>query len=248
MESSLAGKVALVTGGSRGIGRAMCLDLAQAGAAVAVNYVIRQDAAEEVAGRIRVAGGQAMTVRANVGAPAEAAAMVEAVERQLGRLDILVNNAGVWRSGKLPDLEPEVWREMIDVNLGGLYNVTRPAIAGMIERRWGRIVCVSSVVGLLGWQGDCAYATVKAGVIGFARSMAKELARHNITCNVVVPGFVDTDMMTGLPDKAREMLIGLNVFKESVPPEEVASAVTFLVAGPRNVTGHVLTVDGAWSL
>lgn len=244
----LSNRVALVTGGSRGIGRAICLDLARAGAAVAVNYVSHPEAAEGVVTTIEKEGGRAIAVRASIGAPAEVEAMIEEINARFGHLDILVMNGGIWRGAPLHKLAPETWWEVINTNLGGLYYVTRAALPGMMERRWGRIVCVSSVVGLVGWPGDCAYGTVKAGMIGFARSLAKEVAKYDITVNVIVPGYVQTDMTAAVSEQGREVMKNLSLFKEAVPPEEVAAGVTFLVSGPKNVTGHILTVDGGLSL
>ena len=241
----LDGKIALVTGGSRGIGRAIALRLAEEGAKVAINYAGNQTAAEEVKAIIEQHGGTAMIVQTDVSDSAAAAEMVARVHEELGGLDILVNNAGITRDTLLVRMKDEDFDAVINTNLKGIYACTKAAAKFMTKQRSGRIVNLSSVVGEIGNIGQTNYAAAKAGVIGFSKAAAKELAARHVTVNVVAPGFIDTDMTAVLKDSIRERLI------ESIPlgalgkPEHVADAVLFLVSDAASyITGQVLNVDG----
>ena len=241
----LDGKIALVTGGSRGIGRAIALRLAGEGAKVAVNYAGNQTAAEEVKAIIEQHGGTAMIVQTDVSDSMAATEMVARVHEELGGLDILVNNAGITRNTLLLRMKDEDFDAVINTNLKGIYACTKAAAKFMTKQRSGRIVNLSSVVGEIGNVGQTNYAAAKAGVIGFSKAAAKEFASRNVTVNVVAPGFIDTDMTAVLKDSIREKLI------EEVPlgalgkPEHVADAVLFLVSDAASyITGQVLNVDG----
>ena len=241
----LDGKIALVTGGSRGIGRAIALRLAEEGAKVAINYAGNQTAAEEVKAIIEQHGGTAMIVQTDVSDSTAAAEMVARVHEELGGLDILVNNAGITRDTLLVRMKDEDFDAVINTNLKGIYACTKAAAKFMTKQRSGRIVNLSSVVGEIGNIGQTNYAAAKAGVIGFSKAAAKELAARHVTVNVVAPGFIDTDMTAVLKDSIREKLI------EGIPlgalgkPEHVADAVLFLVSDAASyITGQVLNVDG----
>ena len=203
----LEGKVALVTGGSRGIGRAIALKLAGEGAAVAINYAGNAKAAEEVKASIEAAGGKAMVVQADVSSAEAVDAMVEAVVNELGGIDILVNNAGITRDGLLMRMKEADWDAVINTNLKGVFYCTKAVSKLMMKKRSGRIVNMASVVGLTGNAGQANYAAAKSGVIGFTKSMAKELASRGITVNMVAPGYIETDMTAVLSDKVREAMI-----------------------------------------
>ena len=241
----LDGEIALVTGGSRGIGRAIALRLAEEGAKVAINYAGNQTAAEEVKAIIEQHGGTAMIVQTDVSDSTAAAEMVARVHEELGGLDILVNNAGITRDTLLVRMKDEDFDAVINTNLKGIYACTKAAAKFMTKQRSGRIVNLSSVVGEIGNIGQTNYVAAKAGVIGFSKAAAKELAARHVTVNVVAPGFIDTDMTAVLKDSIREKLI------EGIPlgalgkPEHVADAVLFLVSDAASyITGQVLNVDG----
>ena len=246
---SLKGNVALVTGGSRGIGRAVCLELARQGAAVAVNYAGNSAAAEETVQLCRALGVEAETFRADVADPAACDALVAAVKERFGRLDILVNNAGIARDGLLMTAKEEDFSQTLDTNLKGAYFCTKAAAKVMLRQKYGRIVCLSSVVGLRGNPGQTAYAASKAGVIGLVKAAAKELAGRDITVNAVAPGFIETDMTAVLPEKAKAAMLGTIPKGRPGSPEEVARAVAFF-AGPEcaYITGQVLCVDGGMAV
>ncbi len=246
---SLKGNVALVTGGSRGIGRAVCLELARQGAAVAVNYAGNSAAAEETVEQCRALGVEAEAFRADVADPAACDALIAAVKERFGRLDILVNNAGIARDGLLMTAKEEDFSQTLDTNLKGAYFCTKAAAKVMLRQKYGRIVCLSSVVGLRGNPGQTAYAASKAGVIGLVKAAAKELAGRDITVNAVAPGFIETDMTAVLPEKAKAAILGTIPKGRPGSPEEVARAVAFF-AGPEcaYITGQVLCVDGGMAV
>ena len=246
---SLEGNVALVTGGSRGIGRAVCVELARRGAAVAVNYGGSAAAAEETVALCRALGVEAEAFQADVSHPAACDALVAAVKERFGRLDILVNNAGISRDGLLMTAKEEDFAKTLDVNLKGAYFCTRAAAKVMLRQKYGRIVCLSSVVGLRGNPGQTAYAASKAGVLGLVKAAAKELAGRDITVNAVAPGYIETDMTAALPGKAREAMLGTIPKGRPGAPEEVARAVAFFAAKESAyITGQVLCVDGGMAV
>ena len=241
----LAEKTALVTGASRGIGRAVALELAKAGAKVAVNYAGNQNAADEVVKMIAAAGGEAFSIQADVGNAAEADAMVKAVAARFGRIDILVNNAGITRDNLIMLMKEADWDAVIHTNLKGVFNCTKAVSRLMMKQRYGRIVNMASVVGVMGNASQTNYAAAKAGVIGFTKSIAKELASRNITANAVAPGYIATDMTTVLPEQAKVSMQAQIPLQRQGTPEDVAAAVLFLVSsGADYITGQVLHVDG----
>ena len=234
--ASLEGKVALVTGGSRGIGRAIALELGRAGADVIVGYRTGREEAEAVATEV---GGRA--VEADVSDPGSAQALVESA----GELDVLVNNAGLTRDGLLVRMSDEDWRSVIDTNLSSVFYTCRAAARGMMRKRAGAIVNISSIVGVHGNWGQTNYAASKAGIIGFTKSLARELGSRNVRANVVAPGYVTTQLTDVLPDEAKETMLSATPLGRLGDPEDVAGSVRFLCSDEaRFVTGVVLHVDG----
>ena len=241
----LDGKAALVTGAARGIGRAIALRLASEGAKVAINFAGNQKAAEEVKSEIEANGSEAILVQANVADPAAVEAMFAKVVEAFGTVDILVNNAGITRDGLLLRMKDEDFEAVIDTNLKGVFYCTKAAAKLMMKKRSGRIVNMSSVVGLIGNAGQTNYAASKAGVLGFSKSAAKELAARGITVNMVAPGFIDTDMTAVLADKVKEAMVKEIPLRRMGRPEDVANAVLFLVSDCSSyITGQVINVDG----
>ena len=240
---------ALVTGGSRGIGRAVCLALAAQGVDVAINYSGNAAAAQETAQACEALGVKALPLQGNVADPDSAAQLVEAALKEFGSLEILVNNAGITRDGLLLRMKEEDWTAVLDTNLKGAFHCIKAVARPMMKQRMGRIVNISSVVGLRGNPGQVNYAASKAGLIGMSKSVAKELASRGITVNCVAPGFIDTDMTAVLPQAAREELLSQIPLGRLGAPEEVAAAVAFL-AGPQAayITGQVLCVDGGMAM
>jgi 3-oxoacyl-[acyl-carrier protein] reductase len=241
--------VAIVTGGSRGIGRAVALRLAAEGANVAISYRSNDDAAQETAEAVREAGVECAVFKGDVASPEDVQVLFEGVTDAFGRLDILVNNAGVTRDNLLMRMKEEEFDEVLRTNLGGTYLCTRAALRPMIRARWGRIVNVSSVVGLVGNAGQANYAASKAGIIGFTKSVAREVAQRGITANAVAPGYVETELTGSLPENVKEAIrtqVPMGRFGEA---EEVAEVVTFL-AGERAgyVTGQTIAVDGGMTM
>ena len=241
----LDGKVALVTGASRGIGRAVAIRLAKSGAKIAVNYAGNQAAAEEVKQIIEQNGGKAILVQADISNAESVDAMVAAVMEAFGRIDILVNNAGITRDTLLMRMKEADWNAVIQTNLTGVFYVTKAVSKIMMKQRYGKIVNMSSVVGLMGNAGQANYAAAKAGVIGFTKSMAKELAARNITVNAIAPGFIATDMTAVLSDKVKEDLATKIPMGRLGEADDIAAAVLFLVSDSASyITGQTLNVDG----
>ena len=240
----LTDRVALVTGGSRGIGRAISLALAAHGARVAINYASNAEAAEAA---VREAGGEgaAIAIQGDVAQPAEAAALVERTIAAFGRLDILINNAGVTGDDLILRMSEGAWDKVIDTNLKGTFNVTKSALRGMVRQRWGRVISVSSVAGIVGNAGQANYSAAKAGIIGFTKAIAKEVASRNITANVIAPGFIDTEMTESLTDAQRAEIMKMVAVGRTGTPADIAPAAVFLASDEAAyISGHVLTVDG----
>ena len=241
----LDGKTALVTGASRGIGRAIALRLAAEGASVAINYAGNTAKAEETKAAIEAAGGKAALFQADVSDSAQVEQMVAAVTEEFGTIDILVNNAGITRDGLLMRMKEEDFDAVLDTNLKGIFQVTKAVSKLMMKKRAGRIVNMASVVGIMGNAGQTNYAAAKAGVIGFTKSAAREFAARGITVNAVAPGFIATDMTAAMPEKAKEATLAAIPLRRMGEPEDVANAVAFLVSDQASyITGQVVKVDG----
>ena len=246
---SLQGKCALVTGGSRGIGRAVCLELARQGTRVAVNYAGNAAAAEETVKACQDLGAEAFAIQADVADAAACDAMVKEVLARFGRVDILVNNAGVTRDGLMLTMKESDWDTVLDTNLKGAFQCMKAVYRPMMKQKYGRVVNLSSIVGVRGNAGQANYAASKAGLIGLTKSMAKELAARNVTVNAVAPGFIDTDMTAALPEKAREALLASIPMGRLGQAEDVARAVAFFAGDDSAyVTGQVLCVDGGMAV
>lgn len=241
----LDGKVAIVTGASRGIGRSVAISLAKAGAKVVINYAGNTAAAEEVKSIIEAAGGQGILVQADVANEDAVAAMVKQTVDTFGRIDILVNNAGITRDNLLMRMKEGDWDDVMNTNLKGIFTCTKAISRVMMKQKYGRIINMTSVVGQTGNAGQSNYAAAKAGVIGFTKSMAKELASRGITVNAVAPGFINTDMTAVLSDQVKDELVTKIPLGRLGSPEDIAAAVLFLVADSANyITGQTLNVDG----
>lgn len=241
----LEGKTALVTGASRGIGRAVAVALAAAGAKVAVNYAGNDAAAEETKAAIEAVGGAAILVKADIAGSEEVEGMVRQTIEAFSRIDILVNNAGITRDGLLMRMKDEDFDAVVNTNLKGVYYTTKAVAKFMMKNRYGRIINMASVVGLTGNAGQANYAAAKAGVIGFSKTVARELAPRGITCNMVAPGLIATDMTKDLPEKAREAMMASIPLGRAGQPEDVAQAVLFLASDNASyITGQVINVDG----
>ncbi len=241
----LAEQTVLVTGASRGIGRAIALRFAASGATVLVNYVSNAEAAAETVDQIARAGGRALPLRFDVADPAAVKAGIDRALEQTGRLDVLVNNAGVSVDGLVARLKDADWARVIATNLTGTFHCARAALRPMLKARYGRVVSVTSVVGETGNAGQAAYAAAKAGVVGFTKSLAREVASRGITVNAVAPGLVETEMTAALDDGQRGAYAALIPLGRPATVEEVAAAVAFLASPAAGyVTGHVLHVNG----
>lgn len=244
-EKNLTGRVALVTGGSRGIGRGICLELAARGARVYVNYTSNAAAAEETVSQCRALGAQAEAIGFDVGDSAAVDAAFEKVQSQAGRLDILVNNAGISKDGLFVRMKDEDWQRILNINLNGAFYCARAAARIMMKGRYGRIVNMSSVVGEMGNPGQAPYVSSKAALIGLTKSMAKELASRNITVNAIAPGYIETDMTEEIDAKRREELMKVIPAGRIGTSADIAAATAFLVSDYASyITGQVLGVNG----
>ncbi len=239
----LSNRVAMVTGSARGIGKAIALKLAEVGAAVVVNDV--DEAVEGVAEEIRAMDRKSLAVLADVRSSSDVARLVETARATFGKVDILVNNAGITRDRLLLRMSDEDWDKVLSINLKGAFLCTRAVLRDMVRQRWGRIISIASIIGMMGNPGQANYASAKAGLIGFTRTVAKEVASHSITANAIAPGFIDTEMTRQLKEEWKEEVrsrIPLNYFGS---PRDVAEAVAFLASEEaRYITGQVLNVDG----
>lgn len=242
---NLTGKSAIVTGASRGIGRAIAIDLAARGASVVVNYNSSESAANDVVTAIVAAGGRAVAVKADVSKSAEAQDLIKRAVESFGRLDVLVNNAGTTRDNLIMMMKEEDWDHIIATDLKSAFNMCKAAAKVMMRQRSGRIINITSVVGLSGQAGQSNYAAAKAGMIGLTKSLAKELGPRNITVNAVAPGYVPTDLTNALPQELKDTMTKHTPLGRFGKPEEVAYAVSFLAADEAAfITGVVLSVDG----
>ena len=243
------GKVAVVTGGSRGIGRAIALRLAGDGASVVVNYRGDENAANEVVDQIKAGGGEALAVQADVSQVAEAQSLMDAAKKAFGRVDILVNNAGTTRDTLLMRMSEDDWDIVIDTCLKGTFNCIKAASRQMMRQRYGRIVNVTSVAGISGNAGQANYASAKAGLIGLTKTVAKELGSRHITCNAIAPGLVPTDLTADLPQDLVNQAIDRTLLGRTGTPDDMAAAVAFLASDEAGyITGQVLAVDGGLAI
>ena len=241
----LEGKVAVVTGASRGIGRAIALKLADEGAKVVVNYSGSQAKAEEVVATIREAGGEALAIQASVAKSDEVAALMDTAVKTFGSLDILVNNAGITRDNLLMRMKENEWDDVMDTNLKGVFLCTKAVTRQMMKQRAGRIINISSIVGVAGNAGQANYVAAKAGVIGLTKTTAKELASRNILVNAIAPGFIETEMTAELPEELKQGMLTQIPLAKLGQPEDIAKAVIFLASEDANyMTGQTLHIDG----
>ncbi|OAJ73249.1 beta-ketoacyl-ACP reductase [Brevibacillus sp. SKDU10] len=241
----LEGKVALITGASRGIGRAIALKYAEAGANIIVNYSGNEAKAQETVTEIEKLGREAIMIRANVGNTEEAENMVKEALERFGKIDILVNNAGITRDNLLMRMKESEWDEVINVNLKGVFNMTKALTRPMMKQRSGSIINITSVVGVLGNAGQANYVAAKAGVIGLTKTTARELASRNIKVNAIAPGFVDTDMTDVLPEDVKSGILAQIPFNRLGSADEISSVALFLASDASSyMTGQTLHVDG----
>src|SRR2546427_4269365 len=241
----LKGRTALVTGGSRGIGRAIALALAEEGADVAINYVSSEPAAKEVVEQIRKIGRQSVLAQADVGDYPDTFRMAQDVLKEFGHVDILVNNAGINSDKTFVKMDHASWRKVLGTNLDGVFNCTKVFIDQMVRQNYGRVVNMTSVIGQIGNFGQANYAASKAGVAAFTKSLAKELAGKGVTVNAVAPGFIETEMVAGIPDKVKERLLAQIPLKRFGTPEEVGRSVVYICSADGDyITGAELSING----
>jgi 3-oxoacyl-[acyl-carrier protein] reductase len=250
MHIDLAGRAALVTGASRGIGRAIALALGASGAAVVVNYRGSEAAANEVVAQITQGGGKAVAVQGDVSDAATHEALIKATTDAFGRLDILINNAGITRDNLLLRMKADEIDDVLNTNLRGVMLLTKAALRPMMKNKWGRIVSMSSIIGLTGNAGQANYAATKAGLLGFTKSVALEMASRNITANAICPGFIETDMTAAaMTAELRAKALERVPLGRLGTPEDIANAVVFLASDAASyITGQTLAVDGGWTM
>ena len=245
----LSGKAALVTGGSRGIGRSICRQLAEQGAAVAINYKQSADQAEDLRQKIEAAGGKAITVHADVRKPEDVKRMIEETVAGLGRLDVLVNNAGFNRDTLILRMSLEDWDEVMELNLRAVFLCTKAVLRTMMKQRWGRVINIGSVSGLAGNAGQANYAAAKAGLVGFTRAVAREMGSRNITANLVMPGLVITELTKNIRQEIIDGVKQRLLVDRMGTPEDISACVVYLASDEAEyITGQVLSVDGGLGL
>lgn len=240
----LKGKVAIVTGGSRGIGRHIALQLAQRGADVAINYRSRQSDADEVVKEIEATGVRAQAIQADLSKMPEARSLVRQIHEQWGRIDILVNNAGITRDKSMKKLTDDDWNDVLDTNLGSVYATCSEVLKIMMDQQFGRIINITSFVGQAGNFGQANYAASKGGIIAFTKTLALEMAKYNITVNAIAPGFTETEMLAQVPENIRQQIIARVPMGRFGQPAEIARAVVFLAAEGDYITGQQINVNG----
>lgn len=246
--NNLNGKVAIVTGGAVGIGAAISKELASNGVKVVLNYNSSSKAAEDLVALIQAKGGEAFAVQADVSISEEATKLVNAAVERFGKLDILVNNAGITRDSSFKKLSEDNWRKVIDVNLNSAYNTISPALPHLSQSDAGRIINISSVIGQTGAFGQTNYSAAKAGLIGFTKSLALELAKSSVTVNAICPGFIETSMVLEIPEEIRGQIVAKIPQKRFGHPEEIARGVVFLCKDGAYITGQQLNINGGLAM
>jgi 3-oxoacyl-(acyl-carrier-protein) reductase len=242
--AELTGQACLVTGGSRGIGRSIALELGRRGASVAVGYAHNEEAAAAVATEVVASGGEAFAFGCDVQDPETVGPAVATVIERFGKIDVLVNNAGITRDRSLAKMSTDEWDDVLETNLNSVFHVTKHVLPHMVQAGYGRIVNISSVIGVHGNFGQANYAAAKAGIIGFTKSAALELARKGVTVNAIAPGFIETEMIAAMPQEARARILERIPMARFGRPEEIAQVVGFLVSQGDYITGQVFAIDG----